>query len=89
MAHDSIVIVAGMIGGDQHAIVAGELGGRERDRTHVREIVMAHLVERREIGIVVFHEGAALGEEFEKLQRRRLAEVVDVFFVGDAEEQNF
>jgi len=50
---------------------------------------VAHLVELREIGIVVIEIGAALFEDFHDFQRGGLSQVVDILLIGDAEDQDF
>ena len=50
---------------------------------------MAHFEQGGEVRIVVIEHGAAGGEQFEQLQRRRFAEIVNVFFIGHAKQQDF
>ncbi len=85
---DRRVVVAGVIGGDDDAIVAADGLRVERHRLHVLVVVVAHLVKLREVGIVVVEFRAALLQQLHDFQRGRLAEVIDVFFVGDAEDQD-
>ena len=51
--HDRRVVVVGMIGGDDHAVVRGQILRRQVDRAHAGIVVVAHLVQLGEIGIVV------------------------------------
>src|SRR5579863_1409367 len=45
MVDDGVVIVAGVIGGNQHAVVACEVFRRQFDGSHIRKIVVAHFME--------------------------------------------
>src|SRR3984885_8280932 len=86
---DALVVVARVICGDEYAIVAGNPSRAQRDRVLVGEVVVAHFVELREVRVVVIDHGAAFGKQFEELERGRFTEVVDVFLVSYAEEQDF
>src|SRR5689334_15313321 len=86
--HDGFVVVAGMIGGDHYGVVARERLGIQRHGLHVLVIVVAHLVKLREVRIVVIELSAALLKELHDFERWRFAEIVHVFFVGHAEQQN-
>src|ERR1700720_733664 len=88
VASDGVVIVAGVIGSNQDAIVACEALGRQGNRAHAGKIVVAHFVERGEVGIVVIEEGAASREQFEEFERGRFAEIVHVLFISHAEYEN-
>src|SRR5579872_1889775 len=87
--NDLGVVVAGVVGGNDDAIVTGDGLRVERHRLHVLVVIVAHLVKLREVGIVVVEFGAALLEQLHDLQRGRLAKVIDVFLVGDAEDEDF
>src|SRR6516165_3027239 len=52
VADDEIIVVAGVVSGDQHGVIALE-GLRCRLNRRELEVVLAHLVETREIRIVV------------------------------------
>src|SRR5580700_10266729 len=86
--HDRSVVVAGMIGGDQDSVVLAERLGIQGNGFHVGVVVVAHFVELREVGIVVIETGAALFEDFHDFQGWGFAQVVHVFFVGHAEDEN-
>src|SRR5580692_4461453 len=57
------VIVARVIRRDDNPVIASQGLGIERDGLHVFVVVVAHFVELREIGIVVFEICAALLQE--------------------------
>src|ERR1700722_14328094 len=66
---DGGVVVAGMVGGDDYAVVAGQGLWVQGHGLHVFVVVVAHLVELGEIGIVVVEFGATLLEELHDLER--------------------
>ena len=86
--HDGFVVVAGMISGNHHGIVACERLRIQRNGLHVFVIVVAHLVKLGEVRIVVVEGRAALHKELHDLERWGLAQIVHVFFVSHAEQQN-
>src|SRR5262249_54287715 len=57
---DGVVIVAGVVGGDDGRVVLAEALRGQRHRLHVLKIVVAHLVQLREVRIVVVELSAAL-----------------------------
>src|SRR3989339_1036557 len=60
---DEIVVVTGVIGGDQHGILRGEeLGGKLRAR-HVGHVVVPHRGEHGDVRIVVAEDRAAGAEQ--------------------------
>src|SRR2546422_688953 len=85
---DRGVVVAAVVSGNHHAVVAGQHLGRQLDRAHPRVVVVAHLVQLREVGIVVLHLGAALAQQLHDLQRGRFPQVVHVLLVGHAQHQD-
>ena len=87
--NDGHVVVDGMVGGDDHGIVARERLRIQGNGLHVLVIVVAHFVELREVGIVVIERGTALHEELHDFERRGFAQIVHVFFVSHAQDQDF
>ncbi len=47
---------------------------------------MPHFVQSGEVGVVVFHYGAAGGEQLKQLQRRGFAKIVNILFIRHAEQ---
>src|SRR5712692_1147676 len=85
---DRLVIVAGMIGGDHHGVVTCQRFRRQLHRAHLRIIVVPHLVELREVRIVVIHQRAALSQQLHDLQRGRFTQIVYVLLVGYSQHQH-
>jgi len=79
-------VIGGMVGDDEDGVEGGQIV--ERRAGHV-EGVMAALTDSGEEGIVVADDGALVAEQFEDGERRGFAQVVDVAFVGQAEDQDF
>src|SRR4051812_46373797 len=75
----------GVIGNDQHVVVLTEVF--QRCASHI-QVVVAASTNRGEVGIVVIDVRAALTELFNDSERRRLAQVIDVLLVGQAEHEN-
>ena len=78
-----------MVGGDDGGVVFAEGFGGNGHGLHIFKIVVAHFVHLREVRVVVFDLRAALLEQLHNFEGRGLAEVVDVFFIGDTEDQQF
>src|ERR1700722_13880638 len=76
-----------MIGGDDHAVVRGQVGRGEIDRSHVGVVVVAHFVELGEVGVVVLDGCAATDKELHDLEGGGFAQVVPVFLVSNAQHQ--
>ena len=74
-----------MVGDDEHGVVLAEVV--ERRAGHV-EVVVAAVADGGEEGIVVGDHGALFAQQFDDGERRRLAQVVDVALVGQAEHQD-
>src|ERR1700756_4680871 len=89
VAGDGVVVIAGMIGGDQDAVVAGKAFGRQVDGAHVGKIVGAHFVGGGEVRIVVIEKSAAGGKQFKEFERGRFAKIVDILFIGHAKQKDF
>jgi hypothetical protein len=64
---DHRVIVAGVIGGDEHAVVCGQRLAVNRHGFHSLEIVVAQLVNFGEVRIIVIYFCAAQGQLFDDL----------------------
>ena len=78
-----------VIGCDEHSVVSADDGRFERDRPPPRQRgVLSGLRDHRNEGIMVVDRSAARLKEFDQLQRRALAHVVDVLFVGQADKQD-
>src|SRR5437868_3399383 len=75
-----------MVGDDEYAFVLAEIV--EWNAVH-SQIVFAALADKGEIGIVVADFGSLLPQQLNNGEGRRFTEVVDVFFVGDAQYQDF
>ena len=50
---------------------------------------MPHFEKDGKEGIVVVEHGATAGEQFEQLEGRRFAEIVDILFIGHAKQKDF
>src|ERR1700693_2201614 len=81
------VIVAGVIGSDDYTVVGGEGLRSDGHGLHIFVVVMAHFVELGEVRVVIVEIRAALLEQFHYFQGGRFTQIVDIFFVGDAEDQ--
>jgi len=86
LVDDGFVVVGGVVGDDDYGIVVSEVG--ERGVGHV-EVVVAAATDGGKVGVVVGDDGALVSEEFDDGEGRRLAEVVDVALVGEAEDEDF
>src|SRR3974390_2491884 len=73
------IVVVGVIGDDQHAVVLAQV--LDRNPRHL-EIVFAPATDDRKVGIVVADLGAFLLQQFDDGQGGRLPQVVDVPLVG-------
>ena len=87
--HNGRVIVAGVIGGNDHTVVAGERLWGDGHGLHIFVVVMAHFVELGEVRIVIVEVRATLLEQFHDFQGGRFTQIVDILFVGDAEDKQF
>ena len=74
-----------MVGYDEHAVVLAEI--LKRSAFHL-QIVLAAAPDKREVGVVIADRGALLLQQFDDGERRRLAQIVDVFLVRDAQNQH-
>src|SRR6476660_4381527 len=75
-------VVGGVVGGDDDAVVLGELGGGELDGAHL-QVVVAHLGGGGDVGVVVVDGGAQVLELLDDLEGRAFADVVDVGLVRE------
>ena len=82
---DGLVVVAGVVGDDEDGVVLGEIV--ERRAGHV-EVVVAAVAHGGEVGVVVGDDGALFAQQLDDGERGRLAQVVDVALVGQAQHQN-
>jgi hypothetical protein len=82
---DGGVVVGGMVGDDDDCIVLAEVV--ERCVGHVKGVVTA-LTDGWEIGVVVGDDGTSFAEELDDGERRRLAQIVDVALVSEAEDED-
>src|SRR3546814_12131971 len=74
-------------GRDEHAVITGDRFGRQRDAVE-REAMLAHLREAREIGIAIVDMRAESLEPLHQQHRGRLAHIVDILLVCDAENED-
>ena len=74
-----------MVGDDDNGVVLAEIV--QRRVGHVERVVAA-VADGGEVGIVVGDDCALLAKQFDDGERRRLAQVVDVALVGQAEDQD-
>src|SRR5580692_9927192 len=84
---DRGIVVARMIGGDDNGVIASQSLRVQRDGLHIFVVIVPHFMKLREVGIVVFEGCAALLEELHDFERWRFAKVIDVFLVGDPENE--
>ena len=82
---DGWVVVAGVVGDDEDGVVLAEVV--ERSAGHV-EVVVAAVAHGGEVGVVVGDDGALVAQQFDDGERGRLAQVVDVALVGQAQDQD-
>ncbi len=75
-----------MVGDYDYGVVLSEVV--EGGVGHV-QVVMAATAYGREVGVVVRDDGALFAQKLDDGKRRRLAEVVDVSLVGEAEDHDF
>jgi hypothetical protein len=80
-----LVVIGGVVGDYDYCVVAADV--IQRRVGHV-EVVVAASAYFGEVGVVVGDRSAPFAEEFDDGQRWGLAEVVDVAFVGQAEDQD-
>src|SRR5271155_1241745 len=73
---DLLVVVIGVIGDDKHAIVLAKIV--ERGALHL-QIVFASAPDEREIGVVVADRSPFFLQQFDDGERRRFAQIVDIF----------
>ena len=82
---DLLVVVVGVVGDDEHAIVLAEIVER---RTLHLQVVLAAAADEGKIRVVVADGRAFFLQQLDNRERGRLAQVVNIFLVGDAENQN-
>jgi hypothetical protein len=87
--HNGAVIVAGVIRGDDYAVVGREGLRGDGHGLHFFVVIMSHFVQLREVRVVIVEIHATLLEQFHDFQCGRFAQIVDVFFVRDTEDEQF
>ena len=86
MAHNGGIVIAGMVrGNDDHVILCQ--GFRREFHAFQAEIVFSHLRETRKIRVIVIDTRPAVLKKFHDSQTGRLASVVNIFLVGDPQDQ--
>ena len=85
---DHFHVVIGVSGGYQNAIVLFDIGWSKRDRLHLK-VVIAGLFGLGDIWIVIVDLGTFGLEQLDELERWRFADVINVFFVCQAEDEDF
>lgn len=85
---DELIVVGGVMRGDEDGVVAGEGLGGEFDGLEAEVAVAAHFVRAWDVGVVVVDVGAELSESLDELEAGGLADVVDVGLVGEAEDED-
>ena len=84
-AHNLLVVVVGVVGNDQNAVVLTEVF--ERRALHL-QIVFASASDEWEVGVVVADLGSFFLQQLDNRQRRRFAQIVNILLVGNAQHQN-
>lgn len=77
-----------MVGGDDHGVGPADPGRSQGDGLELQPGVFPVPFRHRDVRVVVLHPGALPLEEADDLQGRRFPLVVDVFLVGDAQDQD-
>ena len=78
-----------MVGGDHHGIVGGDDLLQPSDGLHALPLgVFPGRADFRDMRIVVGNLRAESGEAVEQFEGRRLAHVIDIGLVGEAEDEN-
>src|ERR1039458_3395193 len=82
--NDAAIVVVGVVGHDDDAVVLAEVF--QFGALHL-QVVFPAFSDEGEVGIVVANLRSVFLQQFDDGERRRLAEIVDVFFVGHAEDE--
>ncbi len=85
LLHNGLVVVRGVVGNNHHGVILSQVV--ERRVGHV-QIVLAATAHGGEIGVVVGNDSAFIAQQLDDGEGRRLAQVVDIALVGQAEHQH-
>src|SRR5271165_2974717 len=84
-ADDVVIVVVRVVGDDQDAVVLAEI---LQFRALHLQVVLAAFANEWKVGIVIADLGSVFLQQFDNGERRRLAQIVDIFFVRHTQHQH-
>src|ERR1700741_1216347 len=82
--HDAAIVIGGVIGGDEHAVVLIQI--LQRCALHP-QLIPSPASHEWKVRIVVADFGARFSQQLDDCERGRFAQVVNIFLVGHAQHQ--